>query len=258
MTTTLLTYTLTKTTRRLTFDIIQQDDRVTYQGDDDGPYFKFTASNGYEVISRSRMDIQTERLWLLGAKRDDEPRSGTMVFSSNQKRDAAYTQFVQALDEWAAANGGRAQQTQEPVAWAYELATNKLDDVYGGWRQYLTSERPRVPEGSVRNLRPLVYANTTPQPQPAPPVHAPVDERGGETFPPPTPIDSEELDAWVCDHCNGDGWHWQEHQVGERKTDVQQLKTHCDKCEGLGYCGPDAKARAALQSPAPQATKGQP
>lgn len=89
------------------------------------------------------------------------------------------------------------------------------------------------------------------------PQPAPVDERIEEAFPPPTPIDSEELDAWVCDHCNGDGWHWQEHQVGERKTDVQQLKTHCDKCEGLGYCGPDAEARAALQSTAPQ-TKGQP
>ena len=92
---------------------------------------------------------------------------------------------------------------------------------------------------------------------PAPQVPAPVDERIEEAFPPPTPIDSEELDAWVCDHCNGGGWHWQEHQVGERKTDVQQLKTHCDKCEGLGYCGPDAEARAALQSTAPQ-TKGQP
>lgn len=105
----LLTYSLVKTTRRLTFDIIQQAERVTYAGDDGGPYFKFVASNGYEVISRSRMDIQTERIWLLGAKRHEEARSGTMVFSSDAKRDAAYAGFVLALNEWAAANGGTAE-----------------------------------------------------------------------------------------------------------------------------------------------------
>jgi len=56
----LLEYALIKTTRRLTFDIIFQDPSVTYMGDDDGEYFIFTASNGYQVISRSRMDIQTD------------------------------------------------------------------------------------------------------------------------------------------------------------------------------------------------------
>jgi len=58
----LLAYKLIKTTRRLTFDILAQDADTIYMGDDDGAYFKFVASNGYEVISRSRMDIQTERL----------------------------------------------------------------------------------------------------------------------------------------------------------------------------------------------------
>lgn len=54
------------------------------------------------MISRSRMDIQTERLWLLGAMRHfGESRSGSMVFSSNEKRDAAYKNFTQALREWA-------------------------------------------------------------------------------------------------------------------------------------------------------------
>ena len=103
---TILVYTLTKTTRRLTFDIISQAEAVTWRGDDDGAYFKFVASNGYEVISRSRMDIQTERIWLLGAKRDEEQRSGTMVFSSEAKRDSAYVKFIQALDEWAKSTGG--------------------------------------------------------------------------------------------------------------------------------------------------------
>lgn len=102
----LLAYRLVPTTRRLTFDIRWQAQKVTYMGDDDGPYFTFTASNGYQVISRSRMDIQTERIWLLGAKHKEESRSGSMVFSSNEKRDAAEKQFVKALDEWAAAHGG--------------------------------------------------------------------------------------------------------------------------------------------------------
>lgn len=102
----LIQYQLIKTTRRLTFDILRQAPHVTYKGDDYGDYFRFTASNGYEVISRSRMDIQTERLWLLGAKHKKEPRSGSMVFSSDKNRDLAYDNFVLALDEWAAKNGG--------------------------------------------------------------------------------------------------------------------------------------------------------
>jgi hypothetical protein len=96
-----LKYRLIKTTRRLTFDIEYQDDEFIFKGDDDGNYFKFVASNGYEVISRSRMDIQTERIWLLGAKCLEESRSGTMVFSSNEKRDVAYENFIKAINEWA-------------------------------------------------------------------------------------------------------------------------------------------------------------
>ena len=38
-----------------------------------------------------------------------------------------------------------------------------------------------------------------------------------------------------CEDCCGKGWNWEEQQVGERKSDVQTIKTHCDKCEGTGY-----------------------
>ena len=103
----LLKCRLIKTTRRLTFDILYQDLDTIYMGDDDGDYFKFVASNGYEVISRSRMDIQTERIWLLGAKYVTDPRSGTMVFSSDEKRDKAYHNFVYALNHWANHNNGK-------------------------------------------------------------------------------------------------------------------------------------------------------
>lgn len=101
----ILKFSLIKTERRLTFDIIYQSSHVTYFGDDDGDYFTFVASNGYHVISRSRMDIQTERLWLLGASEDT--RSGSMVFSSNLKRDTAYDCFLAAIEEWADHHAGK-------------------------------------------------------------------------------------------------------------------------------------------------------
>lgn len=94
----IIKYQLIKTKQRLTFDIEWQHPDTIYRGDDDGDYYKFVASNGYELISRSRMDIQTERLWLIGAKENE--RSGTMVFSSDEKRDKAYDEFELALKEW--------------------------------------------------------------------------------------------------------------------------------------------------------------
>jgi hypothetical protein len=102
----LLKYSLFPSTRRLTFDITYQHPDVIFMGDDDGEFFKFVASNGYEVISRSRMDIQKERIWLLGANHLEEQRSGSMVFSIDSKRDRAHHEFVKAIDEWAARNNG--------------------------------------------------------------------------------------------------------------------------------------------------------
>jgi hypothetical protein len=92
-------YTLTKTTNRLTFDITWQNKMCRHLGDDDS-WVAFVANNGYEIISRSRMDIQTERLWLLGGQANE--RSGTMVFSSEIKRDTAFREFTEALLQWDA------------------------------------------------------------------------------------------------------------------------------------------------------------
>jgi hypothetical protein len=95
----ILRYVLLKTTRRLTFDIIYQ--RFVYRGADEGEYWRFVASNGYEIISRSRMDIQTERIWLKGGCDDERSiRSGTMTFSSDIARDDAFSKFSTALEEW--------------------------------------------------------------------------------------------------------------------------------------------------------------
>jgi hypothetical protein len=91
-------YSLIATKQRLTFDILWQHPDTIFRGEDDDDYYKFTASNGYEIISRSRMDIQTERLWLIGGKPNE--RSGSMVFSSDEKRDKAFAEFNRAIEEW--------------------------------------------------------------------------------------------------------------------------------------------------------------
>lgn len=96
----IIDFDLIATNRRLTFDIIHQHPETIYAGTDYGDYFKFTSKKGIEIMSRSRMDIQTERLWILGANGND--RSGSMVFSSNEKRDAALMAFVEAIVEWVA------------------------------------------------------------------------------------------------------------------------------------------------------------
>lgn len=44
----------------------------------------------------------------------------------------------------------------EPVAWEYELATvRSVGGTYGAWEGRLSRTRPSVPEGSIRDLRPL-------------------------------------------------------------------------------------------------------
>lgn len=93
----LLAFKLIKTKRRITFDILDQD--MQFCGESDDKYLTFRSSNGIEVISRSRMDVQTDRLWLLGCGPDE--RSGSMVFSSDEKRDKMFDLFLEALDEWA-------------------------------------------------------------------------------------------------------------------------------------------------------------
>lgn len=87
----LLEYSLIPTKRRLTFDILLQD--MNFCGKSDDEYETFKASNGIEIISRSRMDIQTDRLWLLGCGPDE--RSGSMVFllMKNEIRCAIFSKM---------------------------------------------------------------------------------------------------------------------------------------------------------------------
>jgi hypothetical protein len=95
-----LRYRLIKTRQRLTFDVLDQD--MIFCGINDENYLTFRASNGVEIISRSRMDIQTDRLWLIGCKPNE--RSGSVVFSSDEKRDREFDRFQKAILEWAASH----------------------------------------------------------------------------------------------------------------------------------------------------------
>lgn len=98
----ILAYRLVQFRKRIVFDILHQREDTIWKGEDDGDYFMFIASNDFQIISRSRMDVQTERLWLRGAKNDAHAdRSGTMVFAMQDMLDRAYPKFHAALDEWA-------------------------------------------------------------------------------------------------------------------------------------------------------------
>ena len=59
---------------------------------------------------------------------------------------------------------------------------------------------------------------------------------------PPT----DDLDAWKCDDCEGDGWTWLV-TGGHEPRDQVRFKSHCYGCDGLGWCGPDAKTAAAKE-----------
>lgn len=125
----ILTYRLVQFRKRIVFDILYQHPDTIFDGTDDGDYFMFIASNGYQVMSRSRMDIQTERLWLLGCKNDSHAdRSGTMVFAMQEMCDKAYPGFHQALYEWAEKIKSGEPMTRlsdfrpkPPVAWKVTL-----------------------------------------------------------------------------------------------------------------------------------------
>jgi len=60
----------------------------------------------------------------------------------------------------------------------------------------------------------------------------------------PQPAQAD-LDAWRCDRCNGDGWHYVERE-GVDPRDIVRTKEHCEECDGIGWCGPDARIAAGL------------
>lgn len=101
----LLRCALIKTTKRITFEILYQADRVTNKSDTG--ILHFVASNGYDVISEHRMDIQSRRIWLHGAANDQPAnRSGTMAIPTQEMCDETFPEYSNALEEWAKHNNG--------------------------------------------------------------------------------------------------------------------------------------------------------
>lgn len=101
----ILSCVLIKTMKRLTFHIVHQDPAVTNY--DDNGIISFTASNGYDIISEHRMDIQSRRIWLWGAAIDEPARrSGTMAVPTQKMTEEIFPEYKQALLEWAKHNNG--------------------------------------------------------------------------------------------------------------------------------------------------------
>lgn len=104
----LLECCLIKTTKRITFDIVEQSCLIT--NTNDSGILEFRASNGYDIISEHRMDIQSRRIWLHGAANDQPAnRSGTMAVPTQGMTDEIFPQYVVAFEEWAAYNKGRVE-----------------------------------------------------------------------------------------------------------------------------------------------------
>jgi hypothetical protein len=61
-------------------------------------------------------------------------------------------------------------------------------------------------------------------------------------------IPDEDLDAWKCGRCDGEGWHWESCQVGERESDCQECKVDCRECKAVGWLGPDAAIAATREA----------
>ena len=101
----ILSCALIKTTKRITFHIGAQSGEVTNYSEDG--IISFTASNGYDIISEHRMDIQSRRIWLWGAA-SDEPaqRSGTMAVPTRKMTEEVFPEYEQAFLEWAQHNKG--------------------------------------------------------------------------------------------------------------------------------------------------------
>lgn len=101
----LLKCRLIKTTKRITFDIEYQHPDVT--NTDEFGIKEFRASNGYDVISEHRMDIQSRRIWLHGASHDQPAdRSGTMAVPTREMTEDSFNGFLIALREWAEHHDG--------------------------------------------------------------------------------------------------------------------------------------------------------
>lgn len=60
-------------------------------------------------------------------------------------------------------------------------------------------------------------------------------------------IADDDLDAWECSACCGQGKYEKLEKVSHHfGWDMLPFMVECETCGGLGYCGPDAEKRAAI------------
>jgi hypothetical protein len=92
----------------------------------------------------------------------------------------------------------------EIVGWIYELATwRQFNGVYTQWREQMTSYKPSVPAGSIRNLRPLYAGGPCHIPKPrVPQLEEDQEFPGSGHVEMKCNGDRREPD-WVCAICDG-------------------------------------------------------
>src|SRR5580692_7041987 len=161
--------------------------------------------------------------------------------------DPAVSRQAQALIDKGKADAANVAQGVE--AWVYEFATAIDDDGrYCNWCKALEFEPPNIPEGTVRNLSPLIYA----APQSSQPVEAgeavQVDQipcgwiRGVESYVPGEPTEWNVEFSWGDDEPE-DGHKWEPvyrspaapAQAGEAKRFPTPISISTEKiCEIAG------------------------
>lgn len=151
----------------------------------------------------------------------------------------------------------RASRGQTPAGWAIVPAdaTDTMMAAFAkaaaadiDWHGATEVERQEVRDGFGPAYRAMLAA------APQPPITPQADSQ-----PAPVLEGERDLDAWKCERCHGKGLHWQSESVNHGKeigVENVDLKTHCDACEGTGWCGPDADRAARSQADSVTAPAG--
>jgi hypothetical protein len=96
----LLVYDLQKSSRRLTFEVLAQRLDLDWLSSLSG-FNPFYASNGIKVNTMQNPALSPDTVYLRGADSRIDAPSFSLVYDSNEERDAAFDMYVEAIEEWA-------------------------------------------------------------------------------------------------------------------------------------------------------------
>jgi hypothetical protein len=132
----------------------------------------------YPLAAPSAVVLDDERAALRDMLEDARAETTMIREALGVPYEPHQTLLERTLGEARAASTS-ANVVQGAEAWVYEFAT-AIDDGgrYCNWRKTLEFEPPNIPEGAVRNLRPLIYAAA----QPAQTERALTDDAVRRTF----------------------------------------------------------------------------